>query len=425
MKIPAYNPPWLFAPLAAPSGIASWGVTALLVPYLLRKHGVAVDRIAIVSATASIPTFCFFLWAPVVDIGLRRRTWILLIYGCAALCLALAIRGSSGSLTRLTIFLFASSVIESLGRSAVGAVMTTLSPDVRGRASGWHQVGNIGAGALGGGACVWLADRIGLPFLSAAVAALVFLPALAAFRLAEIPHPRMAASRLFPALARDIWKVLWSWRALVGMVFFCSPVGAGAVGNLISALGPDYRASNAVVAWVSGAGGSVMLGIGSLTGGFVCDRLNRLTVYALSGLIAAACGAYLALAPGTPFTFSAGYAGYALSTGLAFTAFSALVLDVLGHGRRAAATGSSLLTSVGNLPVSYMTWLDGVGYKHAGALGLMGVDALANGGGGLLLLLLAWFCASRWSAPAAAPLSGESQAEEGRQITAQINIAGA
>jgi PAT family beta-lactamase induction signal transducer AmpG len=169
---------------------------------------------------------------------------------------------------------------------------------------------------------------------------------------------------------------------------------------LISAVGPDYHASNAVIALVSGVGGSVLLGIGSLTGGFVCDHLNRLTVYALSGLIAAACGAYLALAPATPFTFGAGYAGYALSTGLAFTAFSALVLDVLGHGRRAAATGSSLLTSVGNLPVAYMTWLDGVGYRHAGALGLMGVDALANGGVALLLLLLAWFCASRWSAPA-------------------------
>jgi hypothetical protein len=50
--------------------------------------------------------------------------------------------------------------------------------------------------------------------------------------------------------------------------------------------------------------------------------------------------------------------------------------------------------------VAYMTWLDGVGYKHAGVVGLMGVDALANGGVGLVLLLLAWLCASRWSAPA-------------------------
>ena len=51
MKIPAYNPPWLFAPLAAPSGIASWGISALLVPYLLRKHGVAVGmRLSVTGA---------------------------------------------------------------------------------------------------------------------------------------------------------------------------------------------------------------------------------------------------------------------------------------------------------------------------------------------------------------------------------------
>jgi hypothetical protein len=95
------------------------------------------------------------------------------------------------------------------------------------------------------------------------------------------------------------------------------------------------------------------------------------------------------------------------------------VLDVLGLGRRAAATGNSLLTSFGNLPVVYMTWLDGVGYKHAGAPGLMTVDALANGGGGMLLLLLAWFCASRWSATPtelAIPVAEAEKAEkQGRE----------
>jgi PAT family beta-lactamase induction signal transducer AmpG len=151
------------------------------------------------------------------------------------------------------------------------------------------------------------------------------------------------------------------------------------------------------VALVSGLGGSILLGLGALAGGFICDHAHRMTLYAAFGMVAAVFGGYLALAPATPFTYGAGYSGYAFSTGLAFAAFTALVLDVLGTGNRAAATGYALMLSFGNLPVAYMTWLDGVGYKHGGARGLMSTDALANGVGGLLLLLLARYCARRWS----------------------------
>jgi hypothetical protein len=98
----------------------------------------------------------------------------------------------------------------------------------------------------------------------------------------------------------------------------------------------------------------------------------------------------------TPFTYGAGYAAYALATGLSFASFIALILEVLGHGRRAAATGFSLLGSSGNLSLAYMTWLDGAGYKRGGARGLMGTDAVANVAGGVLLLLIARYCARRW-----------------------------
>ena len=82
--------------------------------------------------------------------------------------------------------------------------------------------------------------------------------------------------------------------------------------------------------------------------------------------------------------------------GVAYAAFTALVLDVLGKRRHAAGTAYSLLVASGNLPITYMTWLDGVGYKYSGARGLMGVDALANGVGAVLLLMFAAFWARRW-----------------------------
>src|SRR4029077_20908845 len=97
--------------------------------------------------------------------------------------------------------------------------------------------------------------------------------------------------------------------------------------------------------------------------------------------------------------YAAGYTGYALASGVAYAAFTALVLEVLGKRGHAAGTAYSLLVASGNLPITYMTWLDGVGYKYSGARGLMGVDALANGIGAVLLLLFAAYCGHRWIAP--------------------------
>jgi PAT family beta-lactamase induction signal transducer AmpG len=397
------NPPWLFGILTVPTGVGYWGVNGLLIPYLLRQHGVSVDRIAGVVAIASIPGVWFFLASPVVDLGLKRRTWILLSCVCSALATGLAILQSAGSLEWVTGLLFTAIALGGVATAATGAVMTTIRPEIRGQASGWTQVGNVGAGALGGGVGVWMASFCGLPVLAAAAAVVMLIPALAALWIVEKPHPRMPPRRLFAELGHDIWDLLRSRRTCVGLLFFLSPVGAGAVAGLISSVAPDYHASNAEVAWVTGAGGGLLLAMGGLLGGFICDRMHRMTAYAVFGILAGTAGAWLALGPPTPFTYGAGFAAYALATGLTFAAFTALILEVLGHGRRAAATGYSLLFSSGNLPLAYMTWLDGTGYKHAGARGLMGVDALSNIAGGVLLLLLARYCIRRWQmlAPAA------------------------
>ncbi len=391
------NPPWLFGFLSIPGGFASSGINALLIPFLLRQHGVPVDRIAEVVAIATVPWVWNFLWAPVVDLGLKWRTWILWSYGLYAVSSAVAILESAGSVEWLTTLLFAANVLGSVGSSTVGAVLSTVRPEVRGRASGWVQAGNVGAGTLGGGVGIWMAGFAGLPVIAAVCAAALFLPALAAFRIVEKPQAgRMGILPLFAALGRDMWDVLWNWRTFAGLLFFLSPAGTGAVTNLISSVGPDYHASNAEVAWISGVGGGLLLGAGGLVGGYVCDRLHRMTAYAVFGMLCGGFAAGLALAPKTPVTYGVGYAGYALATGFAYAAFTALVLEVLGQNRRAAATGYSLLVSAANLPIAYMTWLDGVGYKHVGARGLMGVDALANGAGGLVLLAIARYCAYRW-----------------------------
>src|SRR2546422_4357455 len=193
------NPPWLFGILSIPYGVFN-GILVVLIPFLLRKHGVSPDRIANVIAISSIPNVWYFLWSPVVDTGLLRRTWVLIAAAVSGVCGAIAIAAASLSLTQLTVLLLAGNVVAMLLSSACGAVLTTLDPAKRGRASGWYQAGNLGGGALGAGALVWAADKAPLPVLAAAGALFVFLPSLAALAIVETRPHRMSIGPLFRAL---------------------------------------------------------------------------------------------------------------------------------------------------------------------------------------------------------------------------------
>jgi MFS family permease len=373
-------------------------VLVTLIPFLLRKRGISPDHIANVIAISSFPNVWYFLWSPVVDIGFLRRTWVMIAAGFSALCAIAAIALPGLSLTQLTVLLLTGNVVAMLLSSANGAVLTNLDPARRGRASGWYQAGNLGGGALGAGAAIWMADKIPVPLLALASGAIVFVPALAALRIAEDPMPRLPVLPLFRAMTHDVWDVLKSPATLMGLVFFLSPVGSAAIANLISSVGPDYHATDAQVAWVSGLAGGLLSALGCVIGGFLCDRINRMTAYALAGLLSVPFSAWMAFRVGSPMAYAAGYTGYSLAAGIAYAAFTALELDILGKRKHAAGTAYSLLGASGNLPIVYMTWLDGIGYKHAGVRGMMGVDALANGAGAVLLLAFAAYASRRFRA---------------------------
>ncbi len=69
--------------------------------------------------------------------------------------------------------------------------------------------------------------------------------------------------------------------------------------------------------------------------------------------------------------------------GVAYAAFSAVVLFAIGRG--AASTKYATLSSLGNLPVIYMTAVDGWAHDHFGTAGMLHTEALA----GLIWIVLA------------------------------------
>jgi hypothetical protein len=89
--------PWLFSLLILPLGIVVVGFNFTALPLLLAQAGVPVDRIACISSIVNLPGVIGFLFAPVVDIKFRRRTWLVLAsFGTALFaCLYFPLIGAS------------------------------------------------------------------------------------------------------------------------------------------------------------------------------------------------------------------------------------------------------------------------------------------------------------------------------------------
>lgn len=366
-------------------------VTVLLMPYLLRRNGATVEQMAAIVTVASLPTISAFLWSPIADAGLQRRFWIVLAALGAGLTAGGSILSVRKSHAALTALLFAMNAFGGLLSSACGALLSGMPVEVRSQAAGWYQGGNTGGAAVGGALLIWLADRAGLGTLAVVSLAAMIVPTIAALRVREQPSPGHG-----DGFFRDIRAIFLSSRAWIGLLFLLSPVGSAAAGHLISGMGQDYQASGTVVAWVTGIGGGLFSAAGSLIGGAVAGRMGRLVAYPFAGALACLFGLYLGFGGATPLTYALGYSGYSLAAGFAFAVYTAMVLDIVGGPRSAAASGYAVLNSAGNLPIAYMTWLDGLAYRTGGVRGTMSLDAAANGVFSVLLLAIAILMRRRW-----------------------------
>jgi PAT family beta-lactamase induction signal transducer AmpG len=383
-------PSWIFGITVLPYGVF-FGFVTTSMPYLLRNAGVSVERIASISALALAPPVWYFLWAPLADVGLRKRTWIVLTSVLSAICLGAALwQPPTAELNRFLVLIVAGSILSTLVGAANGGLMAaTMLNSHRGRASGWFQAGYTGGGAVGAGVTLWLSPHLSTHSLALTVATMVFLPSLAAFLVSEPASPHKPGKDLALEILRDVRAIFRSRPSLVGLAILGCPLGAAAAANLFSGVAVDYHAAAHTVVWISGFGGGLFTALGSLAGGWICDRMSRWLAYALSALLSAACAIGMLLGPLSTVTFAVGASLYLTIQGISFATYSALTLELVGPARRSAATRQTLYAAVGNAPLMYMTWLDGQGYKHFGTRGLLGTDALSNViAAGIVLLLI-------------------------------------
>lgn len=387
------TPPFLFFFLDLPAGISS-GFASIILGFVLAQAGFSVATIGAIVSFGVSANVWRFLWGPLADFTFSPRFWYLfgLIVSSATLLLLGFIPLRPGALAIVYAVTFISQVASTFIMLPQGGMMAhTVAEQAKGRASGWYQAGNLGGNGIGGGAGVWLAAHFSKEVAAISLAAVMLACAVAVFFVTNV---RIVTAEGFGLRMRALWVDLLSLLTaaipLFITVMVCSPIGAGVMGNLWSAVASDWNASADMVALVTGVLNGVVAAVGCLLGGWIADRVGVWWAYFGSGIAIAAVAMVMAFAARTPGAFSIGVLAYAFMNGVAYAAFSALVLVAIGRG--AASTKYALLCSIGNIPVWYMGVIDGWAHDRFGSAAMLQVDAwsglivIAFGLLGLLLI---------------------------------------
>lgn len=361
---------WIVLPYAVYIGFTTNGGASLL----LRRAGLSVGEVANAIALLGIPATLYFLWSPLADLWLPRRTWYALSTSLAGIALALGCWVLERD-PKLSIWIFFIGMLFCmLISSAYGGLMASLvAPEQRTRASAWAQASNLGGGAIGPGMLLYVALHITSSAWVLITLVLVMLPMVALIGLQE---PARAPTPGFRLHLREIGHELRATcllpRNFFGLLLLLAPPGAGALIGLLPAISPDYHVAGTSVVWINGIGGGALMAVGCLIGGWV-PRFDRRVAYALAGALNALPAAFLVFAPPTATTYVIGTVAYLFTIGLTSTLSMDLVLDMVGVAGRSGSLRYSILSALSYVPIAYMTWLEG---RAADAFGFKGVPAI-------------------------------------------------
>ncbi len=385
--------PSAFMFLIAPFGVLG-GYLTVAIAFLLQENHVGVGPIAALMAWPLVPNFWKFLWAPIADVTLSPKRWYVLsavvtAAGVFATGLPPMTAAALPVLTLVTIV--ANVACTFMGMSTQALMAYDVPEDEKGRAGGWFQAGNLGGTGIGGGLGLLLAERLPAVWMSGAILAVLCLLCALPILWIEDPEVRHGHGPLQSVrfVLADIWNLSRARLGLLALVLCFMPIGSGAASGLWSAVAGDWHASANAVALVTGVLGGVIMAVGSLVGGWICDRMNRKGAYALFGVLEALAAVLMAAMRHDERNYVVWTSVYGFVVGLTYAGFTAFVLEAMGTG--AAATKFSLFASLSNFPIWYMTLIDGRAHGRWGPSGMLYAEAVV---GVLGLLAFVAFAAS-------------------------------
>ena len=391
--------PWLFTFLIAPDAVISIGLVGGAITYLLRDEGVAPGRAASIAALLSLPHAIYFLWGPLTDFWMRRRTWLLLAAAASAIAMVVAFHQPRLASPWAIGLLFLSACLGVFVVAACGGILGTLHSELsRRRASSFYQSGSLTFGAVAVFVLVTCSGRLSLSSLGWIVAAMIVLPSLAAL---SAPAQPLTSEQTARHTAARIWHEFRStflrWEAIPYTLLVASPCCSGAMIGLLTQLARDYGVTGYQVAWTNGLAGALLTSAGALAASLIPIRVRASIAFPIAGLVNSATLAIFAIGPLRPAVYFAGTVLFLFTIGAGYALFTGVALEFLGSSGKSGSSRYAIINSIGNVPVAYMTYLDGRGYALWGPRAMPAADAIITAAG--CLLLLAHFVSRRHKQP--------------------------
>lgn len=351
------------------------GFSAVTLPQILAAEGVPGGHIAAITAVIISPSFWAFLFAPMLDIRFRRRTYALSFALLTAVAAAYTVLFHT-NLQIVELVMIGGFLSAAFYQGAVGGWMGSLiDKEDDSRLGTWFNVANIGAS----GVMIIVGGPVILHSRPELAAAFVFfallLPSVLFFFIPAPPPDKVLASESFGRFGRAVLSLLRRREVLIGLALFMLPSASFALTNVLGGIGKDYHASAATVSLFAGTA-SIIAGIG---GSFLVPQLAKKVplrpLYLVIGMVGAMFTLMTLALPRAPWTFGLVFGGEIVFQAMAFTVANAISFEIIGPNNPLAATVFTLLMAVANLPITYMGILDGWGYDRGGLVGGFLVDA--------------------------------------------------
>lgn len=390
LEAPAGERGWVFGLLIAPYGVLLQGIVqGGVLGYLLSREGAGSATQAHLIGLLSLPTSLYFLWSPITDFFVRRRTWVLGSSLIAALLMWLSLEQPRLSSGRAVLLAFLAACCSQLIVSSAGGMMGALrSERTRRVASSLSQAGAMGLGALSAWVLIYLSPRVSRNSLASVAAVLIAVPALAVFAAPRQMHITVGTFRATMRRVWDEFRITFFRRdALPYVACMIFPMGSGAAIGLLPGVARQYGVDGDQVAWVNGLLGGLLIAAGAGAMSLIRRRIRAPVLYMIVALVNCMCLSVLWLGPMRPTTYYAGALLYLFTVGCCYAMFTAVVLEFLGDSGKSGSTRYSIINSLGNIPVLYMLQVDGWGGERWGGRGLAGAEAVVGAIGALALLM--------------------------------------
>lgn len=372
----------------APLGLY-YGFISTAMGILLRSRGVSVGRIDAISAIAFSPTFWAFLLCPILDVRFSKRAYAVFFAAVAALCLGLSTL-LTGNLTAFTVVLtIGCAAMVIFGNAHQGWMPDVIDDSHYSHVGATTNVANLGAAGAFAVLTVFVIRH--LPPVPAAflLALAVLAPTVLLFFIPLPAAPTRGVAEVFSTFFCDLYAVCRRRDCIIGLICFAAPTACFALTNSFSSLGSDFGASEQQVTAINGTGVAIACSLGCLLGIWFAGRFPRRNVYILAGF-GGVCAVGILLVTPHIFVWYAGCVlAYNLFQGVNYTAFSSFCYEIVGPTNPLAGTQMALLAAAANLPISYMTAIEGSVHSRYGINGMLMVDGISTilVGGTLLLVL--------------------------------------